>query len=616
MRKVLWIAGGLIALLLAVAILLPLFIDEDALLKVAASKVESETGVQVKFAGQVSLSLFPNAALRTNDVSVSAADGSLTAEAGYVEAGVALLPLLRRSVEMDSITIDDLTLTTVAADAEAARAAEIDTSTLSPAELDAYYAARRELREQAAGDSAVAVLAAPLALEVGSLALRNIRLRTVDEYDALISEVTINYLSGEDLNTDGRPIPLKAQLLVAGSEPEMPVQVTLEGRAAVDLETERASLSDFVVDIEGASADPIQLTANGEALLATEAATLQLTIEGKALNGSGTVRYAALESPAIDATLQLSEFTPALLALAGPDAAAAAPQESGDPNAPLPLNALRMMDTRARLRIDTVVLGAHRLEQVDAELRVLEGVASLKPVTAQVHGGAISFEAELNGRYNTATLHTEGGLRGLQVASATAALESELTASGIADLRWTLDGSGSTSAELSNSLEGPISFDTNDITVHELALERMICGAVALVNQEKLSAEFPTDTRFDALSADVHLSGGVATLDPLTAKLPAVSLGGNGTYQLEDEALRASFRAQLSAGLEEVDPACRVNERFQALRWPVECRGTLADDPASWCAIDTDEIIRDLLENEAKGKIADEAGKLLKKLFE
>ena len=66
----------------------------------------------------------------------------------------------------------------------------------------------------------------------------------------------------------------------------------------------------------------------------------------------------------------------------------------------------------------------------------------------------------------------------------------------------------------------------------------------------------------------------------------------------------------------ERDPACRINERYAGLRWPVECRGNLAEDPGSWCRVNVDDVIRDLAENEVKRKIGQEAGKLLKKLFE
>jgi uncharacterized protein involved in outer membrane biogenesis len=283
---------------------------------------------------------------------------------------------------------------------------------------------------------------------------------------------------------------------------------------------------------------------------------------------------------------------------------------------PLPLHALRMVDTRAKLQIDTVVLDVHELTDVSATLRVVDGVATLDPVSAQVHGGDIGFKAVFNGRYNLATLTTKGGVTGLNVAQAVSAMELGMQARGTANLEWSLTGTGKSSNSLSQSLTGPISFTTQDITLAGIAMEKMFCQGVALVNQDSLSAEFPADTRFDALEAQIQLADGVATLNPLTAQLPAVGLSGKGTLNLESQDLRASFRAQLSAALGELDPACRINERYADLRWPVECKGNLAGDPASWCGVNTTEIVKDLAEGELKRKATDEAGKLFKKLFQ
>lgn len=618
MKILLWIIGAVLALLVGAALLLPILIDEKSLIEIASRQVEEQSGIKVSISGEASFSLFPKVALSTSGVLIEMPDGSARIEADYLQAGVALLPLLRSSIEMDSITVDGLTLTSVAANEQAARTAEVDTSTLSPQELDAFYAAREQLRESAQADAAAAAMAAPLALEVGSLSLRNIRSRTVDRQGNLISEVELAFLTGEDLNTAGRPIPLTAQVLIPGDTPDDTIEITIAGSATADVAGERATLDDFNIVVSGATPEPVELTLSGVAALDTQVTDLTVGIRIGDMSGTGTARYAALETPMIDANLTLTELNPALLVLAGPEAAAATEateSQDGAEDVPLPLHALRMIDTRAKLAIDTVVLGAHRLESVKAELRVVDGVVTLRPVTATLHGGAIAFEAQLDGHYNTAKLSTKGGVTDFDVGRAVAALETGLAASGVAGLNWSLNGAGTTSAELTRSLTGPIDFDTDDITLEGFAMEQMFCEGVALVNQESLVAEFPQDTRFEALSAKVQLSDGVARLDPLTAKLAAASLSGNGTLDIESQDLRASIRAQLSAELGELDPACRINERYTQLRWPVECSGNLTGDPASWCGIDTAEIIKDLAENEAKRRVEDEAGKLLNKLF-
>ncbi|WP_439105580.1 AsmA family protein [Congregibacter sp.] len=618
MRIVLWILAVPVLLIVLAAILIPLFLDEKALVDIVAKQLQEESGAVLRVDGDASLSLFPKVALAATDVSLDVPERNTRIVAKSLSAGVALMPLFKSSVEIDSIQVQGLTVTSEAVDEEAAKAEAMDTSTLSNAELEKFYTLRAQVRAKAQAEAAATMIVAPLALEVGELSLSNIKVITVDSAGVPISELQLRQLTAKDFNLDGRVVPLTADVIIPSGDDAPPLEITLAGEFRTDLNAEKLSLDSLNVRVTGATPDAITLGLSGEFALDTQVADLSLELQTGDLKGGGTLRYASFESPQIDADLALTELNPALLVLAGPDAAAEVAQDNVPSvgSTPLPLNALRMIDTRAKLRIDRVILDAHELTDVSAALRVVDGVATLDPVSARVHGGDINFSAVFNGRFNVATLATEGGVKALDVAQAVSAMELGMEARGTANLDWSLSGSGSSSDALTQSLTGPISFTTKDITLAGIGIEQMFCTGVALVNQESLNAEFPGDTHFDALEAEVMLTNGVANLSPLTAQLAAVGLQGNGTLDLESQDLRASFRAQLSPALGELDPACRINERYTDLRWPVECKGNLADDPAGWCGVNTSEIIKDLAEGELKRKASDEAGKLFNKLFD
>lgn len=610
MRALLWTLG-IALLLIAVAIIaLPLLIDEKALVAIAARQVKERSGIELSVDGAASLSLFPRVSLVSTEVRVEVPDQGSRIQARRLATGVALLPLLRGSVEIDSVIVEGLRIER-RLDSEAAEAVATDTTALSNAELDAYYALRRRMRESAGAEAAASALAAPLAFEVGELALTDIRVVSVDDAGEVLSELQLRRLHSRDLNLDGRAMPLTAEIAIPG---EAPVSLQLSGAFSADADAATIALKHLEVQISGATRDPLTLTVAGAVNLATQVADIELALRSGALEGGGTLRYARFESPQIDAALALTELNPALLMLAGPASAAGVAPDRGD--SALPLHALRLIDTRASLTIEQVVLGAHTLRDVDARLRVLDGVASLDPVSAAVHGGQIEFNAIFDGRYNQASLRTAGGLRALDVGRAMQALEAKLAATGTANLAWTLEARGATRDALTRSLAGPISVTTQAVTLRKLALERLFCQGVALVNRQPLSAEFPADTAFEALGAEIQLADGIARLDPFTARLSAIDLRGDGALDLNSQDLHANFRAQLAAGLAERDPACRINERYARLRWPVECRGNLAEDPGSWCRVNVDAVIRDLAENEVKRKIGQEAEKLLNKLFE
>jgi uncharacterized protein involved in outer membrane biogenesis len=616
MKRILLLIIGLPLLLIVLAaILVPVLVDEERLIALASSQLEKATGAQLEVDGPVSLSYFPRLALDLSAVTVETPEGAATLEAGELGIGLAVLPLFRGSAEIDAITLRDLTVTSVIDEAAAAR--EMSTVGLSRSELDALYAKRSEaLQAGRANAGAGAALALPLALEVAELSIENARLITQNTEGETLSTVELRQLSARDLNTAGRPVLLSASVVVPGSDGADDITLELDGDLRPDLDAGRVALARLEVVAGGVTREPLELHLDGSADIESLQADLNIAFTVEQMLGNGTLRYAAFESPQIDADLSVNEFNPALLALAGPEAAAAgsAPEDSGDGSALLPFDALRSIDTAARLSIDSVVLGQHTLRGVEARLRALNGRITLEPVNATLHGGDIEFRAELDARYQPASLSSSGSVTELDIPGAVRAAGAPVNATGSATLTWELDAEGDTPEALTASLSGPIRLRTAGVGVDGVNVQQQFCQAVALVNQESLTATFTPDTRFETLEADINLAGGVARLEPLSATLPAVNLTGNGTLDLRSQDLRASIRAQIrdAAGL---DPACRVNERIADLRWPVECRGNLADDPATWCSVDTSEIIKDLAEGEVKRRVEKEAGKFLQRVL-
>ena len=139
-------------------------------------------------------------------------------------------------------------------------------------------------------------------------------------------------------------------------------------------------------------------------------ADLQLQLELGPTRGAGTLRYASFESPQVDTVLQLNLLDPALLALAGPDAATQAQSEaapaSGDE--PLPLDVIRLIDTKAQLSVEQAVFDAHTVTDVLIKLRALDGVVKVSTFTGELHGGKLDLTATFNGKHNSARLVSSG----------------------------------------------------------------------------------------------------------------------------------------------------------------------------------------------------------------
>ena len=71
MLVLLWIAGGLLALIVLAIVLLPMFIDEQALLDIAQEQVKANTGGELIVEGETELSFFPRFGLRLEGTSLN-----------------------------------------------------------------------------------------------------------------------------------------------------------------------------------------------------------------------------------------------------------------------------------------------------------------------------------------------------------------------------------------------------------------------------------------------------------------------------------------------------------------------------------------------------------------
>lgn len=601
-----------VLLLVAAAVLLPLFLDKDKVLAIAADALQEKTGATLTVDGDTSLSLYP-------DIGVSLADAAVTLpgkqqpdfQARALEIGVQLMPLFSGNVEIDSIRLDGLS-----ARIEPAEEPDgADSRQRSDQELDEFYAARRKAMAEA-GEAAGAetVLAIPLALNIKHMTVTDSRLELIDTAADTSTVVELIRLEATGLNLEGKPVPMQLKLRLPG---EQPVAADMHGSIRIEQQTQAVTLDTVELTVSGATAQPIRLLSNGTVDLTRQLADLQVNLELGDTRGEGTLRYANFESPQIDTRLQLNLFDPALLALAGPQAAAdeTADTDAGNGDEPLPLDAIRLIDTRADLSIERAVFDAHTVNNLQVKLRAVDGVVQVSSLTGDLHGGKLDLQATFNGQHNSASLKTNGGLTGMDIATALAAMESEPLVSGSADLDWTLNSKGRTTNELIGALQGPIKLRTEQVVLQDMSVEHMLCQAVALTNQEALSANFPASTSFQTLSADVQLANGKANLSPLRAELPQIALKGSGAFDLLSQDFKATVKASLSPELEQLDRACRVSKRLTAIDWPVNCKGNVSTDPAKWCSVDTEEILADLAKNEGKRKLEKEAGKLLKKLF-
>ncbi|HAN29104.1 MAG TPA: AsmA family protein, partial [Haliea salexigens] len=245
------------------------------------------------------------------------------------------------------------------------------TAGLSDAELKAFYEQRRQALRAGAEAGAGAALGLPLALNIANVSVSEARVRLLQPNGAAPQVIGIPSLQANDINLEGRPAELSASVEIAG---EQALAITLQTRFTVSADQSKATVEALNVTITGATPEPVELLASGTIGINTQRAELALELASGEITGQGTLAYSSFESPQIDAELRLNLLDPALLLLAGPDAAATVSTDTDGEDTALPLDAIRLADTRADLRVERAVFGPHTINNLRLRLRALEGV--------------------------------------------------------------------------------------------------------------------------------------------------------------------------------------------------------------------------------------------------
>ena len=576
-------------LLVLVVILVPLIVDKETILDVAASALSKKTGATLTVAGDAKVTVFPLLGISLSEVAVDLPEREqYDLQARSVQIGVDLLPLLKGDIKIETIRLDGLVVRTE--------------SPAKPANSDAH--------EGNIAADGFAALTMPLALNVNRLLITDVRWEEIDSRGTIATSLELIRLQAMNLNLEQNPIPIELQLRRPDKQP---MELSLRGDLRINQKTQEVNLDKVLIEISGATAMPVQVQTSGIINLSREVADLTLTFESGETHGTGSLHYANAGSPKIDAVLKLNLLDQGLLALTGSKAAAGEARVGRDQ--PLPLDALRLIDTRAALDVKSARFGRHVVSDLHMNLRALNGLIKVSNLTGNLHGGELVATATLDGRNNIAILKTAGSLTELDIATALAATESAHILSGSATVSWQLDSQGRSADQLITALNGPIKLTTENVLLQGTSVEKSLCKAVALTNNESLTANFPANTRFETLFANIQVANGKATLNPLRAELPGIALIGSGNYDLVKQSFVAAFKGRLSEKLEQLDHACRVSKRLTAIDWPVNCAGSVGTEPASWCRVDTVKIMQDLAINEGLDKLKKKAGKLFEKLF-
>jgi uncharacterized protein involved in outer membrane biogenesis len=587
--------AGFAALFAAVTVAIVVIvhtIDVDRYAQLAIAAVKTTTGRELAIRGKLDITLFPRLAVRAEDVSFANAAGGSRPEmikAKRVDGAVALLPLLRRKVEITRLAVTDLDVLL---------------------EKDAKGVGNWVLKPPAAGAAPRPAAAGPdfafdvAALDVdrGTLTWRNGASR--------------NGASREVLRLAVRKLRLKARALGSDRDVELDAAFrdqpfAVKGRigAIVDL---IAKAADWPVDVV-ATTDGATATAKGSIDWSAALPALDLALKAELKHSAGVAKLAGtpldLPMPATltakftagkgeqvadplkltlgkstvegRASLKTDGARPFLNAkLSSPEIDLA--QANGTKrerrsgrvfsDAPFPLEALNKFDADAELAVGRFVLpNKLPLEALKARGLLKAGRLELQPVTATVGGGPVSGRLVLDASRSkapTLALALDGkGISMERIAAATGHAGS--VTGGATDVAVHLDGPGESAARFVGGANGEVRIVMGPARASGAGLD---AGGGAITSiLDKANPFRRTDPYTDLRCTVVRLPvrDGIATSQRTIAyETSKVNMVMAGTINLRTEALDLAVRPTVKEG---------IGIGASALSELVRVTGTLSD---------------------------------------
>src|SRR3569623_2147459 len=456
-----WIVGGLLALLAAAALFIVLTFDPNKYKAEIAAAVSQATGRELTISGDIRLTLFPWLGVELGAMELSNAPGfgsepfvSITSAAVKVK----LLPLLRKEVQAEAVTLTGLRLhlrrdaagrnnwADLVAASKGEATPEPGVSSAAPvlAGFPLGGIILRGLKLDLALRSATLSgkqIAMSLAADVEA-DLKNGRLAVTPLTLAVLGRNATGNLHGHDLLTTAR---YDGTLDFAGSD----VRGTLKQLAFTPVTADTQVLQ--------ALRGRVQFNYSGNTATLGD---IDLQLDQTTLKGSASVRDFAkpairfqLALDSIDADRYLPPPAPKAAPVAAPPSAAAAAGAAA-----LPLATLRKLDVDGKLRIGALKVAKLKLSDIDMALSARDGVIRLYPFNARLYNGRYRGDLRLDARGDTLRIAMDDRLSDIAVGPLSRDVLAKDLVSGTGNVTLKLRGRGADSAALRRTLNGKLTF--------------------------------------------------------------------------------------------------------------------------------------------------------------
>ena len=573
-----------------------------------ADLVHKQTGRDLQFFGDVSLTFYPALGMKLGALSLSNAAGFGSApmvKINEVSISVDVASLLTFSPEVDRLVLRDLDI-------------NLQKNAKGVTNWDDLTAPKGETSQTDAPETKPESASQPMQITgaFGGLDIQNARLLWADKQAGV--EYRVNDL---DLKT-GRispNSPFSLDLHVAlQSGSEIDAIIDLDSEVHYLLDTNRLNLKDVNLKVTAKGSlmpfDPlnIDLGMNSVAVdpnvRSINLKGLDLALNNLSVGGDvNVVDYAKSKM-----TFKLTADTLDIDELLGIPPPGSQPEtveqaevvETGsaeDVEIKLPMELIRSLDIDGSLTIARLKLLNLWMEQVEIGLLAKQGIVDLKPLRMSLYEGKFDGAIQINAKGKVPKYQVRKKLEGVLAGKLLTDFSGQDKISGALTSAIDIRTGGEWLSELKRNSNGDMSLAFSDGAVKGFNLRYLVDKAKARISGQKPPDESAQKTDFSALSLTGKIVDGVFHSDDLNLQAPAIRVGGEGKANLNNNTVDYLVKAKL-VGTLKAQEAGKVDE-LSGLLIPVRIKGPFADP-------DIDVQLDEMLKAKTDAKIAEEKARL------
>ncbi len=534
--------GAVILLLVAtVGIFVALF-DANAYKDDLSGLVLEQTGRELRFEGDVSLTFFPALGMKLGAMSFANAPGfgelpMLRIREASISVDVA--SLLRFSPEIDKLVLRDPEINLIRN-----KVGVNNWDDLLPQESTAAEPSGGA-QTPAPGDTPSDSGDFELKGAFAGLDIENLKLLWLDEQAGERYQVTdLDISTGRIAPNESFPLTLHVD---ASTEAEGDVSIDLETNVEYLIDRQRLSLNDMKLALNEFGIDGNLSVSNfAKPALRFELASPELDVD------------ALLGTPPAQPT--------------GPEPAAPASGEAAeDVQIALPMQLLRDLDIDGGLRIAKIKVQNLRLQDLDLRLNAQRGVVALKPVQLKAYGGSVVANVAIDVNADLPKYGVNETVRGLQIGELLKDYMGEAPISGKLDADANLTTSGEWLSKLKQNSNGAMRLAFLDGALNGFNIRQSIDTAKAKLRGDKAPPQQTLKTDFSSLTISGVIRNGVFSSDDLDLQAPLLRVGGRGKADLNQEVVDYLVNAKLVGTLEGQEGASA--DQLAGLPIPVRIKG-------------------------------------------